>query len=166
VGRQIHFWMLAGDEKRFVDFVLADPAVVMIHDHELAEPCLEALLVSELPQPPVKWWWNIYFWPQAFLFEPTWVRIREGDARGKYCLDTGGGLPLVEFTRSIPREEGELKGGRLWAKYGSDVFMKWYDRLARWIRRHYHRVEAPHILPGYAGPEAYEWHQAGGTFLS
>lgn len=159
MGRQISFWMLEQDEQEFIHFVLSEPNVVMLSD---LSPGPYPNIITELPRPPERRWWAVHFWNQKFAFRPArWVRVREGPDAGMYAF-VGEKLPVIEFLRSILHDSGELKQGRIWTGCRDDAFLKWYERIARWIRRRFTRVQEWEAWAAYAGPQAYEWHQAGG----
>jgi hypothetical protein len=159
MGRQVNFWMLEQDEQEFVRFVLSEGNVVMLRNLSPGPyPCSTA----ELPRPPERWWWALYFWERDFPFAPVrWVQVRDGPDQVSYGF-VGEELPVIEFSRSILRESGELSEGRIWTGCRDKTFLRWYDRLARWIRRHSEKVRKRGNSWVYAGPQAYEWHQAGG----
>jgi hypothetical protein len=160
MGRQVNFWVLEQDAQEFVQYVLSEPNVVMISDLESTGPYLR--IITELPRPPERWWWSVYFWNQDFPFEPKWVQVREGPDRGLYAFAPSNQDPVIQFHRSVLRESGELSQGRIWTGCRNETFLRWYERVARWIRRRYERVQEWEAWAAYAGPQAYEWYQAGG----
>lgn len=163
MGRQVSFWMLEQDEEEFVRFVLSTSYVVVISDRYLPEPTLD--IVPELPRPPEPGWWSVYFWSQNFPFEPKWVQVQEGPEKGLYAFAPRIEDPLIEFTRSVLRDSGELKQGRIWTGCRDKAFLKWYERIARWIRRRFTRVQEWEAWAAYAGPQAYAWYKAGGKLV-
>ena len=160
MGRQVNFWMLEQDAHEFAQFVLSEPGVVMIgrlsSDRELHT-------LSELPCPPERWWWALKFWNQGFPMEPKWVQIREGPDKDLFAFVPRDEDPVIEFDRSILRESGELSQGRIWTGCRDEAFLRWYERIARWIRRRYKRIHEWEAWAAYAGPQACEWHQGGGV---
>ena len=162
MGRQVGFWMLDQDEQEFTRFVFSEPGVVML---SALSPGPYPNIISELPYPPERRWWSVYFWNRKFTFEPaTWVQVQAGPDTGMYAF-VGQELPVVEFSRSILRGSGELKQGRIWTGCRDKAFLKWYERIARWIRRHFTRIQEWMAWAAYAGPQAYAWYQSGGKLV-
>lgn len=160
MGRQVNFWMREQDEQEFAQFVLSEPNMVMLSD---LSPGPHPRIIIELPHLPERGWWSVYFWHRDFPFEPVrWIRVQEGPDRGLYAF-VGEELPVIEFTRSISRESGELSEGRIWTGCRDEAFLQWYDRVANWIRSRYKKVRKRGNIWLYAGPRAYEWYQAGGV---
>jgi hypothetical protein len=90
----------------------------------------------------------------------TYYRISDGDA-----------APLIEYIHSKIVPSGTLTRGRVWADmyglnddktklvYKGDAFEKWYEGMARWLRRNLIRVKG---VQGYFGKQALEWFREGG----
>ena len=159
MGKQVNFWMMEQDEQEFVQHVLSRPDVVVVGD---LSPGPYPRVLHELPRPPELFWWSVYFWHQGFPFEPaTWVQVREGPRKGMYGF-VGEDLPVIEFSRCGMKESGELSEGRIWTGRRDSDFNEWYSTIAGWIRKRYRKVRKVSNIWLYAGPQAYEWHQAGG----
>ncbi len=163
MGKQVNFWMLKQDEEEFAWFILSEPNVVML-GHSSPGPYLR--IISELPHPPERWWWSVYFWNRSFPFEPRWIQVREGPDRGCYVFAPTEHDPIIEFTRSILRESGVLSEGRLWTGRRNSAFVQWYDSVAGRIRKRYRKVRKVGNIWLYAGAQAYEWYEAGGVLGS
>jgi len=161
MGRQVGFWMLEEDENEFVRFVLSRSNVVILRNLSSTTHPTPSIA---LPRANERWWWSAYFWDRDFPFEPVrWVQVKEGPDRGLYAFGRTE-LPLIEFHRSILRESGELSEGRIWTGCTDPAFLKWYDRLADWIRKRYKVVKKRGNSNLYAGQHAWEWNEAGGVF--
>lgn len=160
MGRQINFWMLEQDAQEFAQSVLSQPNVVMI---PRLSPGPYLHTITRLPRPPERWWWAVYFWNQSFPFEPEWIQVREGPDKGLYAFAPDTQVPVIQFHCPILRESGELSEGRIWTGCRDEAFLQWYDRAANWIRSRYKRVRKRGNIWLYAGPQAYEWYQAGGV---
>ncbi|MEE9223673.1 MAG: hypothetical protein V3U51_02880 [Thermoplasmata archaeon] len=90
--------------------------------------------------------------------------------KGVFSVSTSES-PIVEFSRSIQRRNA-LMSGRLYAvfkAYSFDedayvpkdpAFDKWYEKIVRWIKRRYRRLE----WNSYAGPKAMDFKRKGGKF--
>jgi hypothetical protein len=148
--------MLREDAQEFVSFVLSQPRAAMIAVLS-SEPHLH--LIVELPS-----WPEVYLWNQDFPFEPRWVQVREGSHQGWYALTPRDRDPVVQFGPSVLRPSGELSEGWIWAGCPDPAFLKWYDRLANWIRKRYKVVKKRGNSNLYAGQHAWEWKRAGGVF--
>ncbi len=160
MGRQLNFWMLELDEKMFVDEILTDREVIMIRTWS---PGPYPNVLSSLPQKGSFGWWALGFLHRKFPFESAkWVQAQEGPGKGLYHY-IGEELPIIEFNRSILRDSGELGQGRIWTGCRDDEFLRWYSQVSGWIRQHYIKVEKLANSWLYAGPQAYDWHQAGGV---
>ena len=80
-----------------------------------------------------------YLWNRSFLWAPEIVR--HGD---HVSIGNKNAAPLIEYTRH--NFAGSEPVGRVyWAKnfsapdglaYDSASFSKWFDTVARWVRRH------------------------------
>ena len=70
---------------------------------------------------------------------------------------------VIEFSRSFHGREKTVRAGRIWADgprfFSEPEFGKWYEKLERWIRKHYSRVDD---RMSYAGPEALVLYKAAG----
>jgi hypothetical protein len=70
---------------------------------------------------------------------------------------------VIDFDRSFTGREKRVRWGRLWADgprfFSEPQFGKWYERLERWIKTHYHRIDDGMT---FAGPEALVIYQAAG----
>ena len=140
MGRQIRFLMTARDEDGFVQFLRADPDIVFLDDlSPRAQPAvLESLRPREEPYSLKAWLWNRRISAPA---NTRFVSERIG-----YSIDPDTS-EIVEFCRSRVSADGYMVG-RLWAQMSwwsdddppvlmrkSPEFQKWYDQLARWIRK-------------------------------
>lgn len=160
MGRQVYFWMLEQDTQEFVDFVTSEPTVVKIATLS-SDPQL--CVITNLPDPSERWWWSMYFWNARFPMEPRYVQVREGPDKGQFAFSPRIQDPVIEFTRSVWRESGNLSRGRIWTGSQDKLFLKWYDHIAGWIRRHYKKARMLGQSWIYAGPFAWEWYQGGGV---
>ncbi len=154
--------MLKEDEEEFVEFVMRDSNVTILRSRS-PEP--RPIVTSHLPEPPERWWWNVYFWNREFPLDVyCWRQIMGGPEMGMWSLR--GQSPVIEFTRSIPRESGELSRGRLFTDHTEPAFLEWYDYVASGIRRKFERVRKVGHIWLYAGPNAYRWHTKGGVLAN
>ena len=164
MGRQIRFYALPRDEQALLEFVHRDPDVVI-----LGVPFLERepRIIDTLPsiESVELGWTEVLLWNTRFPFAGDYVQIRNTNLWQPNKSDA----PVIEFSRSCIRDEERLLRGRLWAEmyrlenekmvHKGKEFEKWYDRLARWIRRHYARLKD---IDAYIGPDALEWYRDGG----
>ncbi len=170
MGKQVNFYMLEEDEQEFVEFVLGDGKTVLLGTAGFQEmpPVLDRLPVEYSPLDP-KDWLTVFFWRPGYPLFTRYIVMKAGplQGRGAYFVDAHRSS-VIEFSRSLLRpEENVLTQGRIWAEmrywegeqlvYKGEEFEKWYDRIARWLRRRYRKV-----YYDYVSPRAYEWSQAGG----
>ncbi len=64
------------------------------------------------------------------------------------------------------RRRSALMQGRIYGVFENKdpEFAKWYERIARFIRRHWHKNPAS-WMSGYIGPAANQWFESGGLLL-
>lgn len=150
--------MLREDVKAFLDFVQGrDPVIVTLRDGDSAE-------IKAVPDPASETR-TMTLWNQALLssLERKHVVV---PGRDYYGVDYS--LPTLEF--SPPRRcewngRDALLPGRIYGFFDTRIasYEKWYNSLARWIRKNF--VKNPLPLIGYVGPAAYDWYKKGGVLL-
>lgn len=159
MGRQVQFHMLAGDLKAFLDFVQnRDPVTILLR-------CSHSAQIESVPNPSSEAR-TMALWNQAILSSLKREHIVY-PGREYYGIDAS--LPTLELSPSQPCEwngRAALLQGRLYGLFDKPLsaYEKWYDALARWIRKHFARVPIP-LPSGYIGPSAYEWFRKGGVLL-
>jgi hypothetical protein len=156
MGKQVNFYMTADDEREFVEFVRSS-ANVAIFKSVQASPEIREL--EEMPPAGEPFWFALYLWNKDDSPPPTLAYIKE---QGWYSVDRFES-EVIEFHRCSV-DEGRLVRGRIWAEMNgwrrddpatiikkSEVFVKWYDRLANWIKRRSTRnAVGDFMLPGAA----------------
>ena len=141
MGKQVNFFMVSEDEQQFCEFVLADRRVVFlpeIHDR-MPMPRYRSLLEANQSRYPN----NLLIWNRGIGEELTITCHGPNNIQADKTNDC-----LIEFHRS--RLHGNiLVRGRIWAEMralrGEDPaficknpeFERWYDSIARWIRKRY-----------------------------
>jgi len=171
MGKQVNFYMLEEDEKKFVEFVLSDGKTVILATDSLQET---PYILNHLPEedsPPI-YRIQVLFWRPGYPLFIKSVVMKEGPLQGKvvYYVDRLQSS-VIEFSRSLLRpDENLLTRGRIWAEmrrlegdrfvYKGEEFEEWYDTIAAWIRRRYRKIGLRPYF--YIGPQAYSWYQAGG----
>ena len=183
MGKQVRFWMMLEDERAFLEFLYADPAVVLIATDppERKVHILDNYLAQLQPHTRGV---EVLIWNQVFPFHDDDIserRIRKHHEDGSY-EETGlvyytvdkSNAPVIEYHPGLINQRGKLVQGRIWADmnrlvYGADGrpafahkgadFVAWYDKVATWLRRHFKRVKG---LDGYFGAQALHWYQSGG----
>ena len=167
MGRQIAFFMDAGDEHEFCRFVLSEQGVAIFPDRVNSIPAPE--LSVQLP--PVRGdsiERSVLLWNHSIFDGPEYVR----NSAGVFC-SAGSQQGGVEFTRSV-QEESVIRAGRLWASvrgrflYNLDgqvrdpdkkrAFDRWLNGLFNWIRKRY----VKHSKWFYIGPGACRFQEMGG----
>ena len=161
MGRQIHFYMMPEDRDDFLRMAQKqDSTVVILRDGDSAK--VEPVTQTDFKSDRTLCLWNREFLPHI---ERKWV-----PDPGYFRADTLR-RPILEFMMSFTTTwEGKpaLGQGRLLGDFDLSLgkppeFEKWFENLARWIRKNYHKN--PAIFGGYIGPAAYEFCQSGGVLL-
>lgn len=150
--------MTTDDEREFLSFVQfeTDTSVFMTRQSSEVIEFLQDLPTSESPG-----WFNLCLWNKGISPPP---RIEPVGRRSFYSVNKASS-EVIEFYRSHFNAEGRLTRGRIWAQMShfrvaegvtqtvrkSEAFVKWYDRLAGWIKRHATRSAIGYyVLPGAA----------------
>lgn len=180
MGKQVRFYMLPEDERMFLEFVCQDPNAVLLAPR-MPGPELRVIenafaSVEQRTQMTLMLLWNRVF-PikeqdvrenrlKEYKKEiDAWVETGEID----YSVDKLQ-APVIEYIAPFfLGSSGKLTQGRLWAEmyrleentlvYKGEGFESWYDRIARWLRRNFKRVQG---MDGYFGPHVLEWYRGGG----
>ena len=155
MGRQIEFLMDPADEEVFIGYARGT-GDVMVVPHRLKD--LKHLGISDLPDPVTE---NFNYALHLFNRSISDRLItRYVEEQNCYMVDDSVSS-IVEFSRTI-REGKTIRPGRLYAEFKyvdsegkwapkEPEFQKWYETLARWIRKNYSRDIDPHY---YFGPGA------------
>lgn len=183
MGKQIRFYMLPGDELLFFDFILKDSDTKAILEHP-KEPRIEIIPSQTLIQGgsvnlPDFLIWNTN--TPLPLDQIKTAHLRKYDESIMDYVPTGQVgyyvdkfvTPVIEFTPSRIRPDGEISQGRLWAEmhyvvgnewvYKGDTFNKYYEKIARWIRKNFSRIEN---ADGYFGPEVFKLYKDGNLLIN
>lgn len=157
MGKQVGFYMTTDDERRFLEAARACGSVVLLMWRQ-GSPRFEEL--EELPPVGDPFGFAACLWNRDTSPPPVLNPVAE---RGYYTVEKNRS-EVVEFSRSR-LSEGVLTAGRLWVLptywelqdeppslvRKGEAFLRWYDRLARWIRKSsVGRVSSCHLLPGAA----------------
>ena len=153
MGKQVNFYMAEADEEMFIDFLRSDREVA-IFEYAISSPDLISL--EKLPSREVPSWFIVWLWDKANSPEPHTRYIKE---QNYYVFDRFRS-EIIELSRSHLNQD-RLVRGRIWAemawwdevtferKYKSDSFKKWFNRLARWIKKNSIRNEVgDYVMPG------------------
>jgi hypothetical protein len=179
MGKQVRFYMLAADEQAFLQFVCQNQAVRLLSE-DSPEPRVQILedpftLFQRRSQLEIILLWNTAYPLRDSDIKKSRLKAYSQELRGyvetgevAYYVDSLH-APVIEFSPSFLRTDGLLVKGRIWAEmrvwegevlmYKGKEFEAWYDQLARWLRRHFSRIEGQ---DGYLGPQALEWYRQGG----
>jgi hypothetical protein len=142
MGRQTAVAMTEEDEAQFLAFLRQSTDIQLFVSFA---PTKESLRVSEF----VPGEWQCLVWNKAFSWTPQYEQVTgdtSGQRQGWYFVRNSGTAPAIEYSRQNFSGDKRAQNGRIyWAKYFSaphglsyDVndFDKWYNRVARWIRKH------------------------------
>ena len=122
-------------EQALLEFVRRSSDVTLIR---ASAPTPEELFPQHF-LPRGDWQWIYYLWNRSFSWAPEVVQRRDHVAIGNT-----NAAPLIEYTRHN-FSSSEPIGRIYWAKnfsapeglaYDSASFSKWFDTVARWVRRH------------------------------
>lgn len=161
MGRQIHFHMLPNDQFEFLRFVQEGDQVAFISREG------ESISIMPIPLHAVDSKQNLYLWNRSLVPKLKRKWVRNPGFYGINVLD----MPILEFVPSLLTTWEEKPGlvlGRLYGVFDPYLrkppgFEKWYERLARWIRKACRKN--PPGIGGYVAPGAYEFYKSGGYLL-
>ncbi len=156
MGKQVNFYMTAEDEQEFLSYVRSDRDVGIF---KFDVPSTEIPFLNELPPQGEPFWAALWLWDRDHSPRPVLTYVE----RQKYYAVEESQSEVIEFHR-CGLDEGRLVRGRIWAEMNgwhghdpatiirkSDAFRKWYDRLAKWIKRRSTRDSVgDYMLPGAA----------------
>lgn len=162
MGRQVQFHLLLEDCEKFLRFVQGrDPVVVIRRDSEYAT-------IDEISH-PCQQGGSYCLWNQGLLPSLERKFVPESVKGPYYRVDSV--FPVIEFFYPPPVQDAwngraSHTQGRIWAGFERENkdFERWYNAMARWIRKNFIRNPIPH-LGGYVGPAAYEFFKKGGLLL-
>ncbi len=165
MGKQINFYMHGDDELEFLA-AARQRTGVLVFPYRSATEKLEPS--KNLPQIGEPFAFSLWLWSPTECAPPVvqWVEPQ----RSYYIKEFAS--EVIQFSRSF-KTDGALVRGRIWAEMvgsagapekmfrKSSSFEKWYDSLARWIKKNYEKLDGP--LPEYVGPGAAKFRREGGT---
>jgi hypothetical protein len=154
MGKQIRFVMSEDDEVEFVRFLTSDPDVVLLLEYSPVDPPVEFRELPEVNESGMGT--DVVILNKRITKK---VHLRKVRDRDYYAIDKMKS-EVIEFARS-KIVAGRRRSGRLWIEANahddafhlvekSAAFGSWYDKLARWIRTHYHRQGDVFVGPGSA----------------
>jgi hypothetical protein len=164
MGRQTAVALSEQDESAFLSFLRTD-AVVRIYRWAALTPDL--LTVPTFP-PRGPGEWSYRLWNTAFPWEPEYGQwqhdvVQDPELALKFYLKNVTGAPLLEYSRHSFDNPKPLVHGRIYwntdfaiysgPPYDRSAFGRWYDHVARWLRKNGNRVEitknwSQYWLPG------------------
>lgn len=161
MGHQISFYMTPRDRNEFLNVVQGlAPTIVALRDANIAE-------LSPSAQAEISSGKTLVLWNLALLthLQRKWVADP-----GYFRVDTLR-EPTLEFMPSFHnpwKGKPALVQGRLFGNFESYLgkpkdFHKWYEDLARWLRKNY--LKNSNGVGGYIGPEAQQFVADGGYLL-
>lgn len=177
MGKQVRFFALPEDEKRFWNYVRSVPKTFRLHVRSTQSDI--GSFVVPWDDEPSQLIFREYFIAKGDIgilvpfikskrsrvYSEEKMDYVEGE--NYFRIDTDG--PVIEFTSSFLMEDGKLTQGRIWTDFyrleknefvhKGDAFETFYETLANWIRKNFKRVKG---IDGYFGQDALEWHKKGG----
>ncbi len=162
MGRQTRLHLLPKDVN---DLLLAmhdyEPLEVALRNGDAATPKRQAFIPENMSRQIVVLW--------SERFAPNLQRGYVANAQPPYyCIDEQT-EPVLELCLSgLTTWEGRpaLTQGRIYGVFANKrlEFEKLYERIVRYIRRHWRKNPAP-WMGGYVGPAASDWFERGGLLL-
>lgn len=147
MGKQISFFMTAEDEREFAQFVREDPDTVFIARQARTSDVLEFSYPEEADRSErIRYSDTLLIWNKRICAKVT---MRQYSPES-FAVGDEMNKELIEFSRCFLHGR-TIVAGRLYADmYSLDEagkqlirkgkeFERWYNKLARWIRRHYTR---------------------------
>ncbi len=164
MGRQVNFFMAKEDEEKFLGFIKRTGNVLLLPP---VSPTENFQQVDQLPEPfSVDVWRQFWLWNRSIVSSFQSEYIAE---KGYYAIN-GLVSSLVEFSRSYVKDN-TMYPGRIWAEFTivdgetrdlgqkEREFRKWYETLAKWIRKDFYHTG----WMIFAGPGALKFQREGGT---
>ena len=156
MGKQVNFYMTYDDERKFIEFVRSNRNVAIFTS---VLPTMDIADLNELPPPGEPFWFSLCLWDKDHSPRPTLTYIKQ---QRHFCVEEIES-EVIQFHR-CGMDHGRLVRGRIWAEMTgwrredptrtfkkSDAFSAWYERLAKWIKRHSVRNErGEFVMPGAA----------------
>lgn len=159
MGKQVPIAMTEQDEVEFLAF-LRTTADIRVFRH--SAPTVELLSVDDLSQKDQECW-QFFVWNTAFPWQPSFAQVSADapviERRGWAYIRNTGTAPVLEYVRHN-FSDGGVEGRVYWAKffvapnglsYDVAAFERWYDSVARWLRKHGRRPKseqhAPYFFP-------------------
>lgn len=176
MGKQVRFFALLEDEKRFWDFVRSVPKTYRLHVRS-TQPDIGSFVVP-WDDEPSQLIFREYFIAKGDLgFIEPFVKSKRSriyseeemeylGGENYFRIDTDG--PVIEYTSSFLRDDGKLAQGRIWTDfyrlegnefvYKGEDFKVFYETLAEWIKKNFKKLKG---VDGYFGQEALAWYESG-----
>jgi hypothetical protein len=174
MGKQVRFYMFPQDEADFLEFVFKDSTIVArLPVFENPEESIIKNPGYLLDNPEIR---VILYWNTTLGFKPEYFkRIQRKifneetgnfiELEEEYFKVDSFNAPVIEHNRSFARNDGHFVQGRIWAEmhriennekyvYKGLEFEKWYDQIAKWVRKNFTRVKE---VDAYVGSEALKW---------
>jgi hypothetical protein len=149
MGKQVQVAMLEDDEALFLAFLREKAEIQLL---EYFAPTPEKIFTEKMG-PRDKGHWHYRIWNKSFPWTPKFAHVASDakvvERRGWSYVANAGTAPLVEYSRHNFAPNGS-QGRLYWAKYFSapngvdydvESFERWYDSIARWIRKNGRRDE-------------------------
>ena len=163
MGKQVNFYMTNEDETAFLSFVRSDRCVCILPERM---PSGDVLCLEGLPDRSADAWFQVWLWDREHCSRPC---LKYVEKQKHYVVDFLTS-EVIQFSRSY-YDEQRLVRGRIWAEFKlfdlnhlgkskekSASFVKWFNRLAGWIRR----TGLKNEVGDYLLPAAVKYVAAGG----
>ncbi len=153
MGRQIGFYMMPEDEKKFVKFLKSD-CNAKIYPTTISK--LPAKQLSLLPQYGTDFGYSVWIHNPNINIQIKYDYIKEQ----RYYYINSTKSYVIQSSRCGPKDN--LKEGRLWTeiiywskdKSGKNIivrrpieFVKWFNKITNWIRRNYENYGGLYFSP-------------------
>lgn len=164
MGRQVRFYMLSEDEDVFASHLREDADVVIVNERSAKAKPVE---LERFPaQGSIDSRLGTLIWNRRVTDELVWKHL----GANSWIIDKMNS-EVIEMAQSEILDGG-LQSGRIWIETTrldadriapkSVGFLSWYERLAKWLRKHYTR----HENGIYLAPSVVKWVVSGGRLGS
>lgn len=149
MGKQTAVAMTDQDEESFVEFLKETVDIQLL---ESSAPTRQDIWVKEFSLRE-DGHWQYYIWNKSFPWQVDYGQVTRDDSgqrQGWYYVQDSFAAPLIEYDRYNFLSDSSSYGRIYWAKYFAaphgvaynvNAFEKWYQRVARWIRRRGKQLE-------------------------
>jgi hypothetical protein len=181
MGKQIRFYMLPGDEVFFFQLLFQNSKIRLIYEKPKlpkVQMVDEEYSIEEVVYHHRSILFESLIWHTAFplenhirtIYKQKWDETIQKFINTDECfyLIDKTASPVIEVSPTRIDKDGRMSYGRLWAETSylkdgmivraDEDFIRFYDKVARLIRKYFFRIEK---VDGYIGPEVLSLYKEG-----